>query len=216
MKRAFASILLSSIFAAGVLRGADDAVTLAAQQEAQDNYKRLTATVEELQNSQLAQQKQISALASELSKLRDDVARNNNNAAMQDAIRKLNEQILKVDESRIADNKHIQEALERLGKGIKELGQVQAPTRPSRGGGSNESAGGPALGGNTRPPNGGGNSVEDGFDYVIADGDRLDKIVARYREKNIMVTMKAVKDANPKVDWSRLKVGQHIFIPKPK
>jgi LysM repeat protein len=217
MKRAFASILLSSVFAAGALRGADDAVTLAAQQEAQDNYKRLTATVEELQNSQLAQQKQISALASELSKLRDDVARNNNNAATQDAIRKLNEQILKVDESRIRDNTHIQEALERLGKGIKELGEVKAPTRPSRGGGSNENAGGPAIGGNgSRPPNGGGNSVEDGFDYVIADGDRLDKIVARYREKNIMVTMKAVKDANPKVDWSRLKVGQHIFIPKPK
>jgi LysM repeat protein len=122
-----------------------------------------------------------------------------------------------VDESRIADNKHIQEALERLGKGIRELGQVQAPIRPPKGGASNESGGGPAIGGNgARPPGGSGSAVEDGFDYVIKDGDRLDKIVARYREEKIMVTMKAVKDANPKVDWSRLKVGQHIFIPKPK
>src|ERR1044071_6335225 len=124
MKRAFAAILLSSVVAAGALRAAD-AVTLAAQQEAQDNYKRLTATVEELQNTQLAQQKQISSLASEVSKLRDEVARNNNNAANQDAIRRLNEQILKVDESRIADNKHIQEALERLGKAIQEMGEVK-------------------------------------------------------------------------------------------
>jgi LysM repeat protein len=216
MKRAFAAIFLSSVFAAGALRAAD-AVTLAAQQEAQDNYKRLTATVEELQNTQLAQQKQISALASELSKLRDEVARNNNNASMQDAIRRLNEQILKVDESRITDNKHIQEALERLGKGIRELGQVQPPVRPPRGGSNDSSTGGPAVGANgSRPANGGSNAIEDGFDYVIKDGDRLDKIVARYREEKIMVTMKAVKDANPKVDWSRLKVGQHIFIPKPK
>src|SRR5215207_1660139 len=109
MKRVFAAVLLISVFAAVAVRAAD-AITLAAQQEAQDNYKRLTATFEEFQTTQLAQQKQISALASELSKLRDEVAHNNNNSATQESIRRLNEQILKVDESRVADNKRIQEA----------------------------------------------------------------------------------------------------------
>ena len=215
MKRVFAAVLLSSAFAAGALRAAD-AVTLAAQQEAQDNYKRLTATFEEFQTTPLAQQKQISALASELSKLRDEVAHNNNNSSTQEAIRRLNEQILKVDESRIADNRRIQEALERLGKAITELGKVQPPprSRPSVGndGGTSSVTGGTG----SRPATSGANAVEDGFDYVIKDGDRLDKIVARYREEKIMVTTKAIKDANPNVDWSRLKIGQHIFIPKPK
>ena len=31
-----------------------------------------------------------------------------------------------------------------------------------------------------------------------------------------MVTSKAILAANPTVDWNRLKIGQKIFIPKPK
>jgi LysM repeat protein len=63
---------------------------------------------------------------------------------------------------------------------------------------------------------GSGAAIEDGYDYVVQSGDRLDKIVARYRAEKIMVTSKAVIAANPTVEWSRLQVGQHIFIPKPK
>ncbi|HWN93570.1 MAG TPA: LysM domain-containing protein, partial [Methylomirabilota bacterium] len=62
----------------------------------------------------------------------------------------------------------------------------------------------------------GGPAVEDGFDYVIQKGDVLDKIVARYREEKIMVTRNAIMAANPTVDWTKLQIGQHIFIPKPK
>jgi LysM repeat protein len=59
--------------------------------------------------------------------------------------------------------------------------------------------------------------VEDGFDYVIQKGDYLGKIVARCREVDkVMVTRDMVMAANPKVDWNKLQVGQHIFIPKPK
>jgi TolA-binding protein len=213
MKHALAGFLLSSLFASSVVAQAD-AVTLAAQQEAEERYKRLSATVEELQTTQAAQQKQITALASEISKLRDEIAHNNNNAATQDSIRKLNEQILKVDESRIADNKRIQETLEKLAKAIKEF-----PPAPVSGRGSGTTT-------EVRPPpaNGGGNTrpvptrpvPEEGFEYVIQRDDILDKIVAKYRAEKIMVTKKSIMDANPTVDWSRLKIGQKIFIPKPK
>jgi len=40
--------------------------------------------------------------------------------------------------------------------------------------------------------------------------------VKRYNDEKIPVTTKAIKNANPNVDWNRLRIGQKIFIPKPK
>jgi TolA-binding protein len=210
MKRVFAGLLLGSlIVTSGVVRAAD-AVTLAAQQEAEERYKRLAATVEELQTALAAQQKQISSLSSEVNKLRDEISRNNNNAATQESIRELNKQILKVDESRVADNKRIQEALEKLGQTI-----IKSPVAPPRRTGTDPGPGPGNVGGNPRPQTN-RPAHEEGFEYVVLKDDILDKIVARYREEKIMVTKKAIMDANPNVDWSRLRIGQKIFIPKPK
>ena len=211
MKRVFAGIVCSSLFASAVF-SAPDTVAIAAQQEMLENYKRLSATFDELQAAQLALQKQVSALAGEVGKLRDEVSRASNNSSTQDAIRELNKQILKVDESRIADNRRIQEAIEKLGGAIKSL--PTAPPPRTRADAGNSAA--PAGSGAGKSGAGPGATVEDGFDYVIQSGDRLDKIVARYREEKIMVTSKMVMAANPTVEWSKLKVGQHIFIPKPK
>src|SRR4051794_37488675 len=98
MKRAFVALLLSASLTCGVARAAD-AVTLAAQQEAQDNTKRLTATIEEFQTTQTAQQKQISALAAEVGKLRDEIARNNNDSSTKESVRQLREDLQKVDKA---------------------------------------------------------------------------------------------------------------------
>jgi TolA-binding protein len=216
MKHAFAGFVLSSVLLTGVLRGAD-AVTLAAQQEALENYKRLSATMDELQTTQVAQQKQISALASELSKLREDMARNNNSSSIQESLRQLEKQILKVDESRVSDNKEIQQAIERLGKAIKDMPApppMRAPTRTL-----NDPETSPGGSGRTaaRQPGNLSNSPEEGFEYTIQPGDHhLGIIVKKYNDQKIPVTMKSIMNANPTVDWTRLKIGQKIFIPKPK
>ena len=216
MKRALAGLFLISLLTTSSAVLAADAVTLAAQQEAEERYKRLAATVEELQTAQAAQQKQISALANEVSRLREEIAHNNNNAATQESIRELNKQILKVDESRIADNKRIQEALERLAKTITEM--PAPPTGSKRLSASDSGAnagnsGRPAA----RPPANASNAPEDGFWYTVQNGDyHLGVIVKRYNDEKIPVTARAVMNANPNVDWTRLKIGQKIFIPKPK
>src|SRR5689334_22830289 len=142
MKRLFAALLLSSVFNAVVAGQAADAVTIAAQQEAEERIKRLAATIEEVQTAQAALQKQFGALSSEVSKLRDEIARNNNNAATQESLKRLSDQIVKVDESRIADNKRIQEALKELGKTI--TTSVATPVRPVRGSGTETTNPGPA------------------------------------------------------------------------
>jgi NAD(P)H-hydrate repair Nnr-like enzyme with NAD(P)H-hydrate dehydratase domain len=196
--------MFSAFVAARTLAQGADAVALAAQREAEENLKRMTASIEVVQTAQEAQQKQIAALAGEVEKLRTEVARTGAGSASQESIKRLSEQIIEVDKSRIADNKRIQDALEKLAKLIAERPPVVTP-RPRE----------------TPPPvgNGGGTAHpvnDEGFEYVIQKGDLLDKIVQAYREQKIMVTKKSIIDANPTVNWSKLQIGQKIFIPKPK
>lgn len=214
MKRALAGFLFSCLVVASEPLRAADAVTLAAQQEVIENFKRLTATVEELQTTQAAQQKQISALSSELSKLREELSRNNGDAANKESIRKLSEQVVKVDEARIADNKRIQDALEKLGEVIKKAPVTVRPVKPLTDTTVNGAGTSVKINpkGATPPPSG----DEVGFPYEVVSGDHPERIAAKFRAENVNVTAKSIIAANPNVDWTKLKVGQKLFIPKPK
>ena len=179
MKRALFFVGLLCVLP-GVLRAAD-AISIATQQEAEERLKRLTATVEEFQTSQAAMQKQINALASDLSKMREDVAHNNNNAATQESIRKLNEQIVKVDEARIADNKRIQEALGKLARSIEDMAKTPAPVpRPRTPAVEPGKSGGNPGGAQHSPPP----ATQEGFDYIVKTGDSLSVIVQKYRKED--------------------------------
>ncbi len=212
MKRALFGSLLGLICAVAPLRAAD-AVTLAAQQEAAENYKRFTATIEEMNATQTAQSREITMLKAELSKLRDELAHKDNDTATKDSLRKLNDQIVKVDDARVADGKRFQDALERLGETFKKT--LSRPVKPV----SDVSS----TGGSTRTtplPRGGAPSTsanEEGFEYIVVSGDRPDKIAAKYQAEGIKVTASGIIKANPTVDdWSKVKVGHKLFIPKPK
>lgn len=210
MKRALFGSVLGLIFAVAPLRAAD-AVALAAQQEAAENQKRLVASIEEMQLTFAAQQKEIATLKTELSKLRDELARKDSDAATKESLRKLNDQIVKVDDARVADGKRFQEALERLGETFKKTltSRQVRPVDLAAGGPATKP--GPARGG---PGQGGAN--EEGFEYVVVSGDRPDKIAAKFKAEKINVTASDIIKANPTVDWSKLQVGQKLFIPKPK
>ena len=214
MKRAFAGLLLASALTGRLL--AQDAVALAAQRETEENIKRLSATITEVQAAQEQQHRDIDELKGAVQKIRSDLGKLNQNAIVQElqnTIKKLDDKIMKVDESRSADSKRIFEALKDLGKLVAE--RPAPPTMPKLD--SPPARVEPSPGGSTGPGTSrqGRDKIEEGFEYTIASGDRLDLIVKRYREQNIMVTMKMVQDANPSVKWERLKVGQKIFIPKP-
>ncbi len=210
MKRALVLLFVSLLFATAPLRAAD-AVALAAQQEAAENQKRLVASIEEMNLTSAAQQKEIAMLKAELSKLRDEIAHKDNDAATKDSLRKLNDQIVKVDDARVADGKRFQDALERLGETFKKT-LTARPARPvdlAANGATTKPAaarGGPAP----------ATANEEGFEYIVVSGDRPDKIAAKYKAENINVTASGIIKANPTVDWSKLQVGQKLFIPKPK
>lgn len=224
MKRAFFQLLLSSLLLSGVAVRAADVVALAAQQEMIDNYKVLAATVEQWRTDQVAQQKQISALTAELGKLREEMARNNKDAAQTAQIRHLEEQVAKVDKARLADNEQTKKALDDLGVLIKKAAVTPPPRRPpvipSTSNGAGPVMGAPAAprgsgntGGSTTAPQ---NAVEEGFDYTVVSGDHPERIATKYRAEGVNVTASSIIKANPAVDWTKLKVGQKLFIPKPK
>ncbi len=207
MKRIFSLLLLAPALAGwtglSTIALAQSAATeTAAREVLEDNVKRLTAAVERLDANQAAQQQRIEALEKGLQNLSEAIVKANNNAATQESLRRLSEHIQKVDEARVTENRKIQQTLDELYRVVKDAATAPPPRTP------------PA----TTPPRTPtvNNATEEGFEYVVQNGDALSKIVQKYRTEGIKVTQKMVMDANPTVKWERLRVGQKIFIPKPK
>lgn len=207
----FAALLLGG---SPLVRAQDAAAAALARQADEEQYRSLNTRVVNLEESNQSLQKKIQDLTEALHKLRDDVARAANNkevTAVQASIRRLESAIKEVDEKRIADNTKVLAALENIKQAI--------ATRPA------PKSGGDSEGGGTRtkpanPPSRGegtrGNNVtEDGYNYSIKSGDTLSGLVLALRSQGIKVTQKQVTEANPNVNWNRLKVGQTVFIPKP-
>jgi TolA-binding protein len=208
MKQAFL-VMLTALLAVPAFAQAD-AVALAAQREQEENVKRLTATVQEVQEAQQKQQERISGLVGEVDKLRTEVAKANNNAATQDSLKRLSDQILDVDKARIADNKKVYEALAELKKLILDR-PTPPPVRPQ-----SFTPPSTANGSDTARPTPPANVSDVGFEYQVQSGDTLGHIVTAYQKQGIKVTQKQVIDANPNVNWNKLRIGQKVFIPKPK
>ena len=200
MRRVFAAVPIVLLFTAGLAHAAD-AVALAAQQEAEERQRRLAATIEEVQAAQMAQQRQISALAAEVNRLREELAKSNRNAAFEDSLRRLSEQIVKVDEARLADNQKIYDALEKLGGTIKSLPLQPVRPRPA----------------NIAVPAAASAPLEgDFYEYTVRPGDTLSEIVQAYNQQKIPVTLKGIMEANPGLVPEKISVGQKIFVPKTK
>ena len=172
------------------------AADIAARQEAEERNKRLNATVEDLKEALVAQQKTIASLREEVRQLREETARVNNNSAGQDAVRRLAEKIQEVDRKRESDNKLIQDTLDKLRKTL--TSQPPAPKTPK-----------------TETPPVAPAVSDKAIEYSVQKGDRLDLILKSVRDQGVKVTQKQIKDANPNINWDKLRVGQKILIPLP-
>jgi cell division protein FtsB len=221
MKRAF---ILSAIFillmrlpaaaqdAAGTATNAPPsppvvtAATIAAKEDAEERYQRLAADLLAVQSDNETLHAKVTALEQEVESLRDAQAHFADTSGMQDELKHLADAIQEVDKKRLADKDAISEEIRKSIEGLEHsLGSAPTP--------SHISATKPAV--STDSP-----AVENGFSYTIHDGDRLDLIVKAYnadfRSKGMKtITLRQAKEANPNVDWNRLRVGQKIVIPRP-
>jgi LysM repeat protein len=185
-----------------------DATALA---ELQENEKRLSAKIEDLEATVQSQQRKLGELEQAMQRLRDDLTRatsNNKNAALESELRQLRDKIKEVDDKRLADNERTLTMLRQLSKGILDK-PVEKPT-PSVG---------PPPDNNTKPPKNGAEPSkppsDKGYEYTVAQGDTLGGIVSKLIKGGVKVTQKQVAEANPNVNWNRLRINQKIFIPAP-
>ncbi|MBI3850821.1 MAG: LysM peptidoglycan-binding domain-containing protein [Verrucomicrobia bacterium] len=199
MKRISIFLIASLLSITPALR-AQDAAAAAAKADrdaAEERYKRLSSAVDDLLAAQTEQQKRIAALAKEIESLREQQSRPRANYASEEDLRHLAEKIQEIDRKRADDKELILKEISKLGKAI------TAPPPRSKA---------PVT--DTAPT-----ATADrgkGYEYEVQSGDTLSVIVQAYREKGIKVTVDQILKANPKLEPTKLRVGQKIWIPSPE
>ena len=168
--------------------------------------------VEQLEETLQTQQKRMAALVGEIHALREEMDRlksRSENAATQESIKRLADKIEEVDKKRQADNELVIAQFKALGKGLSKTIQTKEPATPPASSKIDTAKAEPPPAQNSNAP------PEKGYTYKIKDGDTLVRIVTELRNQGFKVTQKQVMDANPKVNWNRLRIGQSVFIPEP-
>jgi peptidoglycan hydrolase CwlO-like protein len=182
------------------------AAAIAAKEDAEERYKRLAADLQAVQSDNEALHAKITALEEEIQTLRAAQARPADNSAIQDELKRLAQTIQEVDNKRQNDKEVISEEIRKSIGGLEQsLRSAPAPAHVS---GAKPSAvpDSPAS--------------DKGYSYTIQEGDTLAAVVnaynADFKSKGMKtITLKQAKEANPNVDWNRLRVGQKIVIPRP-
>lgn len=170
----------------------------------EERVKRLNGYVQDLQEANASQKKQIEELVKEVHSLREQVQNQPKTAsASPDDLRELAKKIQEVDEKRKAD-------YELIAKEIKALGKVAAgasggrTVRPSR---AAESGSGEKLPADL---------PKDAIEHTIASGDLLSTIAAAYsKERGVKITTDMILRANPGLKAEKLIVGKTILVPIP-
>jgi len=207
------SMLLAGLLVlpVGRLIATDDTPAAIAEREAaEEREKRINARLEDIEKSLHSHDKRVSNVSDDIRSLREEITKlreSNNDSQTKESIKKLKEAVEEVDKKRLEDNKKVMEALDELQNFIKK--GIASPSSTSK----------PATGGTTTPKPNHSTSptprkdTENGYEYTVAENDTLLGIIGKLKGKNIKVTQKQMKDANPNVNWNRLSIGQKLFVP---
>jgi LysM repeat protein len=187
MKRVSFFIAAALLVSPAIVR-AQDAAT-------EERLNKLSAQVQDLVEAKDAQNRKIDELNRAVQSLQQQVNKPNGSYASADDVKHLADKLQEVDRKRIEDNERIAATLKDLGKTIKVASAP--PVKP--------------------PPVEPVSDVPSkGYEYTIRSGDTLSTIVSAYRDKDIRVSVDQILAANPGLDPAKMKIGQTIFIPKPK
>lgn len=192
MKR-ISILVCTALLAAPTLLPAQDAAT-------EERLDKLSAQIDVLVEAKDEQNKKIEDLESQIRDLQNQVSKPTGNYASADDLKQLADAVKEIDRKRQEDNEHVVQELQSLSKSLTSSASFHRSS----------------SGSTDVPTTGEPRGPEDGYYYPVKEGDTLALIVKAYREKNIKVTLQQVLDANPGLKPTSLKVGQKIFIPKPK
>jgi len=206
MKRAFFLLVISLPLAARCAIG-QDAAAIAAQEAADERYKRMAADIQALQLDNESLKAKIASLEQKIDDMRQQQTAASNNSGLQDDLKRLGEKIVEVDQKREADKLAISEEIRKsIGALEKSLAGSGTPPRLAQPKSTPDAA--PVASGND-------------LSYTIKEGDTISVIVkafnADFKSKGWKtITLKQTMDANPNLDPNRLRIGQKINIPRPE
>jgi LysM repeat protein len=185
MKR-ISIFLAAALFLTTSVVRAQDAAT-------EERLNKLNAQFEALLEAKNAQNRRIEELAKAIESLQQQLNKPNVDAASQEDVKRLAENLREIDRKRMEDNERIVKELKKLGAAA--MQSAAAPLPPAA---------------NNTPA-----TPSKGYKYTIQSGDTLSVIIAAYKEKGIKVTVDQILKANPGLKPEKMKVGQEIFIPAP-
>jgi chromosome segregation ATPase len=173
----------------------DSPSAVAEREDARERYKRMSAKIEDLENTIQTYNQQFQKMEAEIHRLQGEVAKLRDGSRDSGAKADIVEQIKAVDRARLADQDNVMKEFARLRKEL--LGTISSKPPKS----------------NSSPPAPTPQASEKGLEYAIREGDTLSKLVVALNKQGVKVTQKQIEQANPKVNWNALQIGQKIFIP---
>jgi len=184
---------------------ATSAAAIAEKQGLDEKFKQMAADIDSLRTANQLLQDKISALKEDLQQIRAEQTRLAAAGVSREDLKPLAQRIEEVDKKRQEDREANSDDFKKLeGRLLKQLSSSDSSAKTPT----------PSPSASATP------ATADGFIYTIKSNDRLPEIVKAYNEtfksKGMKtVSRKQVMDANPDVDWGKLKIGQKIVIPRP-
>jgi len=191
MKRIFLILILVGLGMTSSVRAQDTAAL-------EERLKRLAGYVQDLQEENQNQKRQIEALVKEVTALREHNQNQPATAtASQDDLRELTKKVQEIEEKRKADRAFLEKEFEKLTK-------LATPKPPK--------ASVPDRSPDTVTPN----LPKEALEHTIASGDTLSTIAAAYsKETGKKITVDMILKANPGLKPERMKANTKILIPVP-
>jgi Rad3-related DNA helicase len=200
-----------------------EAAALAAQRDAEERYKRLSADVQELLDTQAVllkrleeSRQRIDRLSDEVRSLKEEHNRTSGNAVSRDEFRKYVEKLKELDEKREADKKLILDNI----KSLANLPPPAASDERDKDKGNARRKNNHSAERNTERPADRSTDVseEPPYLYTVKKNDQLLTIVASYneyfQEQGLpKITVEQVLKANPGLKADHLVAGRKIRIP---
>src|SRR5262245_4584733 len=196
------------------------------REAAEESYKLLSSAVNGLTTGQADLQRRLGALADEVRVLRaQDNKIDTSKFVTREELNRLVESVKEIDRKREADRKLILDEFEELKKDLRKMlaapssASATSPNKSKSPPVSDKGSGNPA----DKSPDKPGKSSEaaatnqEGVYYVVQPGNNLLAIVKAHNEEfkkqNKKTTLQLVRDGNPGLKDTNLKVGQKIFVP---
>ena len=198
------------------------------REAAEENYKLLSSAVNGLTTGQADLQRRLGALADEIRTLRaQDNKIDTSKFVTREELNRLVESVKEIDRKREADKKLILDEFEELKKDLRKM--LSAPSSVATAASPKKTRSSPASEKgseklNEKPadnsaakPSGAAATNQEGVDYLIQPGNNLLAIVKAHNEvfkkQGKKTTLQLVRESNPGLKDTNLRVGQKIFIP---